>query len=98
VFSKEDEDYYLQRSNGAKLIRLLKFSQLKAGEQPRVSSKYHFLEVNATGEGQVDPLGRFFNSEYWRISSYMSTVIPTFFLSVFVAIIDFAPDDIQYIL
>jgi len=47
---------------------------------------------------QSDSLGRFFNSEYWKISSYMSTVIPTFFLSVFVQIIDFAQEDIQVII
>lgn len=43
----------------------------------------------------VDPidatlfLGRFFNSENWKVSAHMSTMIPAFFLSQLVALIDF---------
>ena len=34
-------------------------------------------------------LGRFFNSENWKVSSHMSTMIPAFVLSQIVALIDF---------
>jgi hypothetical protein len=46
----------------------------------------------------IEPLGRFFNSEYWKISSYLSTVIPTFFLSIFVSIVEYAQNDVKFIL
>jgi hypothetical protein len=38
----------------------------------------------------IEPLGRFFNSEYWKISSYLSTMIPSLFLSIFVSIVEYA--------
>jgi hypothetical protein len=40
-------------------------------------------------------LGRFFNSEYWKISPYMSTVIPAFFLSSLVSIIEYDEREIS---
>ena len=100
IFSKEDEDFYLNRNNGAKMINLLKLSKIKMDQEEnnRISSKYKFMEnyspeefyKQLAADYQSDSLGRYFNSEYWKISSYMSTVMPTFFLSVFVQIIDFA--------
>lgn len=47
---------------------------------------------------EIEPLGRFFNSEYWKISSYMSTIIPTFFLSIFVSIVEYANNEVKIIL
>jgi hypothetical protein len=38
----------------------------------------------------VEPLGRFFNSEYWKISSYISTIVPSLFLSIFVSIVEYS--------
>lgn len=41
---------------------------------------------------------RFFGSEHWKISSYLSTLIPTFFLSILTGIVDYAKDDVTYML
>ena len=41
---------------------------------------------------------RFFGSEYWKISSYLSTIIPSFFLSNLVAIVEFNQVDVTYLL
>jgi len=49
----------------------------------------------------VDPadctlyLGRFFNSEYWKVSPYMSSMIPVFFLSMLVSIVELDEHDIK---
>lgn len=56
------------------------------------------LQQNNLLSSDLEQLGRFFNSEYWKISSYHSTIIPTFFLSIFVAIIEHASNDIQYLI
>lgn len=37
---------------------------------------------------------RFFNSDYWKISNYLSTVLPTFFFSLCISIVDYQKDDI----
>lgn len=37
---------------------------------------------------------QFVNSEYWKCSSYMSSVMSTFFLSTLVSIVEFAQPDI----
>ena len=47
---------------------------------------------------EIDPLGRFFNSEYWKISSYLSTVTPCLFLSTFVSIVEFSENDVKLLL
>ena len=41
---------------------------------------------------------RFFGSEYWKISSYLSTIIPSFFLSNLVAIVEYNQADTTYLL
>ena len=41
---------------------------------------------------------RFFGSEYWKISSYMSTIIPTFFLTSLVSIVEFNQADVTFLL
>ena len=59
------------------------------------------LSVFNDQNGQIidfEPLGRFFNSEYWKISSYLSTIIPTFFLSIFVSIVEYAQNDVKFLL
>ena len=49
----------------------------------------------------IDPLdgtlflGRFFNSEYWKISRYLSTVLPASLLTIFVAIIEYDEEDVK---
>jgi hypothetical protein len=91
VISKEDQNYHSERDNLTKVISLFKLSkvvreQLKSSRGPGVK------DVLNT---QIDPhdatlyLGRFFNSENWKASSYLSSIIPTFFLSQLVALIDF---------
>ncbi len=49
------------------------------------------LEYNINIDELVEPevSVRFFGSEYWKISSYMSTIIPCFFLSNLVAIVEY---------
>ena len=39
-------------------------------------------------------LGRFFNSEYWKTSTYLSTIVPAFLLSALVSIIEFDEKEI----
>ena len=52
-------------------------------------------------EDHIDPqdstlyLGRFFNSEYWKMSPYLSTIIPAFLLSSLVSIIEYDEDEIR---
>ena len=49
----------------------------------------------------VDPLdgtlflGRFFNSEYWKVSQYLSTIIPASFLTLLVSIIEYDEEDVK---
>lgn len=58
------------------------------------------LQVENLIEQHIDPsdstlyLGRFFNSEYWKISPYMSTIMPGFLLSAFVSIIEYDEKEI----
>ena len=92
------------------MINLLKLSQLKKEEKSHqaevglnklVSNEKQPIESFLNGVNHIglqDPMGRFFNSEYWKISSYLSTVIPTYFLSVFVSIIDHAQEDIKLLI
>lgn len=47
---------------------------------------------------ESDELGRFFNSEYWKISNYYSTIIPAYFLSIFVGIVELAESDMTYLI
>ncbi len=47
---------------------------------------------------EYEPIGRFFNSEYWKISSYLSTVIPSYFLSIFVSIVEYAQEEIKILI
>lgn len=45
------------------------------------------IEFNISGEETEEPV-RFFGSEYWKFSSYISTIIPSFFLSTLVGIVE----------
>jgi hypothetical protein len=47
---------------------------------------------------EQEPSARFFGSEYWKISSYMSTIIPSFFMSVLVSIVEYAMVDVTFLL
>ena len=47
---------------------------------------------------EIEPIGRFFNSEYWKISNYYSTIIPSYFLSIFVGIVELAESDMTYLI
>jgi hypothetical protein len=55
------------------------------------------IEFNISGEETEEPV-RFFGSEYWKVSSYVSTIVPTFFLSTLVSIVEFSQADITYLL
>lgn len=41
---------------------------------------------------------KFLNGEYWRASSYMNTVMSSFFLSTLVSIVEYAQTDITTLL
>lgn len=43
---------------------------------------------------ESEPSVRFFGSEQWKISSYLSTVLPTFFLSMLTAVVDYQKEDV----
>jgi hypothetical protein len=43
---------------------------------------------------QNEPIVRFYGSEHWKISSYLSTLLPTFFLSILTGICEYAKDDV----
>jgi hypothetical protein len=47
---------------------------------------------------EQEPSARFFGSEYWKISSYISTIIPAFFMSVLVSIVEYAMVDVTFLL
>lgn len=47
---------------------------------------------------ESEPSVRFFGSEHWKISSYMSTILPTFFLSALASVVDFAKEDVSYMI
>lgn len=45
-----------------------------------------------------EPAVRFFGSEYWKVSSYLSTVLPSFFLSVLVSIVEYSQSDVTFLI
>lgn len=47
---------------------------------------------------ESEPSVRFFGSEHWKLSGYLSTVLPTFFLSVLTALVEYAKEDVTYML
>ncbi len=55
------------------------------------------IDFNMSQDESDEPV-RFFGSEYWKISSYMSTIVPTFFLSNLVAIVEMSQSDVTYLL
>ncbi len=55
------------------------------------------IDFNMSQDESDEPV-RFFGSEYWKISSYMSTIVPTFFLSNLVAIVELSQSDVTYLL
>lgn len=47
---------------------------------------------------ESEPQVRFFGSENWKLSSYMSTVLPGFFLAILTALVDYAKEDVTFML
>jgi len=47
---------------------------------------------------ESEPVVRFYGSEHWKVSSYLSTLLPGFFLSMFLGIVDQAKGEISQIL
>ncbi|CDW82512.1 wd g-beta repeat-containing protein [Stylonychia lemnae] len=109
IISKEDEDYHSERNNISKMLRLLRLSKYSRGQ---LKPSIDFLQENARVNTQVlgsvlqfntsdidsEVPDRFFGSENWKISSYMSTIIPTFFLSQLVSIVEYSQPDITFLL
>lgn len=91
-----------------KLLKLSKRKKEEEGEMESPVARPSFIRPLKPGFeslveqynqiDDVDPLGRFFNSEYWKISSYLSTVIPTLFLSIFVSIVEYSENDVKFLL
>jgi len=113
VISKEDEEYHSERQNLTKMLRLLKLSRYQKSakkvearqtadfrkDQRRMTENImtSIIEFNISSEENDEPV-RFFGSEYWKISSYMSTIVPTFFLSSLVSIVEHSQSDVTYLL
>jgi hypothetical protein len=47
---------------------------------------------------ESEPTVRFYGSEQWKISSYLSTIIPSFFMSIMTSLVDHAKGDVTYII
>ena len=45
-----------------------------------------------------DELGRFYQSEVWKVSQYVSTTIPACMLTVLVSIVEFAEGDVTLLI
>ena len=58
------------------------------------------LEITNEIDGLIEsePVVRFYGSEHWKISGYMSTLLPDFFLSMFSGLVDMAREDVSMIL
>ena len=54
----------------------------------------NFIEQHIDPQDSTLYLGRFFNSEYWKVSPYLSTILPSFLLSAFVSIIEYDEKEI----
>ena len=57
-------------------------------------------EVNEQVDSLIEsePSVRFFGSEHWKLSGYLSSVLPTFFLAVLTSLVDYAKEDVTYML
>ena len=102
IISKEDQNYHAERDHISKIISLLKLSrQLKTLQITEEKENKRHLVVENIIEDHIDPqdstlyLGRFFNSEYWKMSPYLSTIIPAFLLSSLVSIIEYDENEIR---
>lgn len=97
VISKEDRNYHSERDHISKILGLLKLSRMLKQMQEQSNDG---LVIENLIEQHIDPadstlyLGRFFNSEYWKISPYLSTLMPGFLLSAFVSIIEYDEKEI----
>lgn len=47
---------------------------------------------------ESEPVVRFYGSEHWKVSGFMSTLLPGYFLSMLSGLVDFAKDDVSLIL
>ena len=56
------------------------------------------LEYNISADIDAEVPDRFFGSENWKMSSYLSTIVPTFFLSNLVSIVEYNQQDITFLL
>lgn len=79
-------------------IKLLKLAMVegqlrrKSGDAPRQRAEGADL-VNESSAYQLNRMA-FVNSEYWKASSYMSSIMSSFFLSTLVSIVEYAQPDI----
>jgi hypothetical protein len=105
VVTREDEDYHSERNNVSKIIRMMRISNHKkhmiaavpvGGPTARAKMQEVAQELDSLLESE--PVVRFYGSEHWKISGYMSTLLPSFFLSMLTSLVDFAKDDVSFLL
>lgn len=96
IISKEDQDFYSERDHIAKVIDMLRLSSFVRKEQSinKLPPSLVGMNFNTINYSPMK-LGRFFNSENWKVSSYLSTQMASFFLNTMVAIVEFAESDIK---
>ena len=94
------------------MLRLLRSSRYQKSQQrseehkvPNISHHNHkteilqsVLEYNISADIDAEVPDRFFGSENWKMSSYLSTIVPTFFLSNLVSIVEYNQQDITFLL
>jgi hypothetical protein len=90
--SEEDQVYNREKNSLAKTISLLRLSQHAQAHQRLFTS----LEMMQHDVNYF--LRRFANSEYWKISSYQSTILPIAFFSCLVCLVSMEEGDISFLM
>jgi hypothetical protein len=92
ILTKEDQDFYLARDNVSKIMALLNMSK----QTKEYSSKHPQIKEPTKDilEKVINPsdcsiyLGRFLNSDIWKVSPYLTSVISSFNLSILMALLE----------
>jgi len=92
VISEEDLNYNRDKDSFTKTLALLRISQ-----HERTHRHTYSLEKMLELDSNVF-LNRFSNSEYWKASSYLSTVMPVIFFSGLVALVAYDDSKVKYLM
>ena len=73
-------------------FNIRKDQKIEAVAKTNVSLQGELRQIEMEMEAliQSEPIVRFYGSEHWKISSYLSTLLPSFFLSVLTGVCDHA--------